>query len=69
MLPAALFLAGNSQLQLCCAPLSLIKGVPSLRAHRDKCLRDALGAFAALPQQLYGYWLQLQRSQRKPELK
>lgn len=47
MLPAALFLAGNSQLQLCCAPLSLIKGVPS---HTDKCLRDALGAFAALPQ-------------------
>lgn len=47
ILPAAVFLAGNSQLQLCSAPISLIKGVPS---HRDKCLGDALGAFAALPQ-------------------
>lgn len=47
-LPAALF-GREFTLQLCCAPLSLIKGVPSHRAHRDKCLRDALGAFQLCP--------------------
>lgn len=49
MLPAALFGREFTAAALLCS-LSLIKGVPSHRAHRDKCLRDALGASAALPQ-------------------